>query len=172
VTVSEADPLSDQRIGVDLVRQDAYLKGLAAGRSERAAENEALTILAGANENTMRQWEGEAARLRAENEALKHVQQWRAVGVDSTEEGVDADFMPWRAVLAHAQSEASAMRQENDPPYDEVVIQTRWLSEPKRYVNPDEQHGAWDAGAAGRRAVEKHSDALGRLGAIPREETP
>jgi hypothetical protein len=27
----------------------------------------------------------------------------------------------------------------------------------------DEQHRAWDAGAAGRRAVEKHSDALARL---------
>jgi hypothetical protein len=32
----------DQDVAVDPVRQDAYLKGLAAGRSERAAENDAL----------------------------------------------------------------------------------------------------------------------------------
>lgn len=115
-----------------------------------------------------------AARLRAENEALKHIQQWRAVGIDKGEGGEHRDHAGWRDSLGQAEEDAAEARAEM-PTFDEVFIEVRWLSKPERSVGIDEQHvsgvsaatmiksRSWDPKDAGRRAVGKHGDALARL---------
>lgn len=84
-------------------------------------------------------YEAVIARLEAESEALKHVQQWRAVGIDKGEGGIDVEIQPWRADLDRVKEDRDYLGREDDPPFDEILIETRWLSKPERSVETDEQ---------------------------------
>lgn len=70
----------------------------------------------------------ELVALRNENEALKHLQQWKAIGCDS---GSESDHGHWRYRQDEAEGDARLMRANADPAYDEVKIVTRWLSRPE-----------------------------------------
>lgn len=77
-------------------------------------------------------YEAAVERLRVENEKLKSVQQWQAVGSDN---GCPSDYGHWRYSLEEAQADVRLMGAGAvDPEYDEVYIRTRWLSLPERLV--------------------------------------
>lgn len=71
---------------------------------------------------------GEALQAR-QDASLKHLQQWKAIGADS---GSESDHGHWRYQQHEADGDAHLMRENADPPYDEVYVVTRWLSKPER----------------------------------------
>lgn len=77
-----------------------------------------------------------AGEATAERDRLKGTQRWRAVGGDS---GGTPDCEPWRNEESVAVADASEMRAMTKPPYEDVWIETCWMSEPERCVASDER---------------------------------